>query len=92
MKTDESIIGIVIESYTHGENQVVVVHCPDAKIHRFFYLPKHPDINFGDFLLMNFHTDRFRVSYGSPHLTYRIFPLVFPGTLLWELILERTNN
>lgn len=92
MKTDESIIGIVVESYTHGENQVVVARCPDIKMHHFFFLPKHPDINLGDVLLMNFDTDKFWVSYGNPHLTYRIFPCIFPGTLLLELIVERMNN
>ena len=92
MKTDEPIVGIVTESYTHGENQVVTARSPDIRMYHFFFLPKHPDINFGDTLLMNFDTDQFWVHHGNPHLAYRISPLVFPGTLLLELILDQMNE
>ena len=86
MKTDESQIAIVTESYDHGENQVVVACDPDNTMHHFFYLPKHPAVNFGDTLLMNLHTDKYWIHHGNLHPLYRIFPLTFPGTLLWELI------
>ena len=92
MKTDETQIGIVVESYAYGENQVVIARSPDTKIYHFFYLPSHPDINFGDTLIMIFNIERFYLSRGNPHLTYRLFPLVFPGTLLWELIFDRMNE
>lgn len=93
MITDETQMGIVVEVYTHGENQVVTVCSPDdIKVHYFFFLPEHPVVNFGDTLLMIFNADRFYLSRGNPHLTYRLFPHTFPGTLLWELILERVNN
>jgi len=92
MKTYEPIIGIVIESYLRGENQVVTVYCNEMRIRHYFFLPKHPDVNFGDTFLMNFHTEKYWIHYGNPHLTYRIFPLEFPGTLLWELISDIMNN
>jgi hypothetical protein len=92
MKTDESIIGIVVESYVHNENQVVVARSSDLETHHFFFLPKHPDVNFGDVLLMNFKTDRYWVHHGNPYLSYRIFPREFPGTLLWELIQAQMEN
>ena len=86
MKTDESQIAFVTESYDHGENQVVVARDPNIVMHHFFYLPKYPTINFGDTLLMNLRTDKYWIHHGNPRLSYRIFPLSFPGTLLWELI------
>jgi hypothetical protein len=91
MITDEPIIGEVIESYSYGENQVVTIHDLGMEMYHFFFLPKHPNINFGDTVLMSFHSEKYWVHHGNPHLTYRIFPLVFPGCLLLELISERMN-
>jgi len=96
MKTDECITGIVIESYDRGENQMVITDSPDPGIGKhhffFFFLPQHPVINFGDTILMNIQADKYWIHHGNSHLTYRIFPLVFPGTLLLELILDRIDN
>ena len=92
MKTDESQIAIVTESYDQGENQVVVARDPDIVMHHFFFLPQHPAVNFGDTLIMKLHTDKYWIHHGNPRLSYRIFPLPFPGTLLWELIQTQMNE
>lgn len=92
MKTDEPQIGIVIESYLHGENQVVIAQDSELQMQHFFFLPKHPDVNFGDTILMNFYIEKYWVHHGNPRLTYRVFPLEFPGTLLWELLFDKMNN
>jgi hypothetical protein len=92
MKTDETITAIVVESYSHGENQIVIALSRSIAMHHFLFLPKHPDVNFGDVLLMNPHSDKYWVYHGNPHLTYRIFPHPFPGTLLLELIQAQING
>ena len=95
MKTyDKNEIGIVVESYNHNTHQIVVANSPIGDLHNFFffYFPKHPDINFGDTILMDFDKDEFRIHYGNPHLTYKISPQPFPGDLLLELISERLNS
>ena len=92
MKTDEPTTGIVIESYAHGENQVVVARESELKMHHFLFLPKRPVVDFGDTLLMDFYAEKYWVHHGNPRLTYRIFPLEFPGTLLWELLFDKMNN
>lgn len=92
MNSNEPSTGIVIESYTHDINQVVIAREPDIKMLHFLYLPRHPDINFGDTIIINFHTSQYWVHHGNPHLTYRIFPITFPGTLLLELISDQMNK
>jgi len=94
MTTNEATIGFVVESYRHDQHQIVVANSPvgDHPNLFFFYFPKHPDINFGDTILMDFGQDEFRIHYGNPRLTYRISPQPFPGTLLLELISERLNS
>lgn len=84
--------GIVVESYSYGHlHQVVTARCQKGKCRHFLFLPLSPDINFGDTLLMDFGSEQFHVHYSNPHLTYRIFPAVFPGTLLLELLLDSIN-
>ena len=86
-------IGIVIESYNHDAlHRVVIVQLCEGKNYFFFYVPEHPTIEFGDILLMNFYTEKHKLRRGNDRLTYSIHPLVFPGTLLLELISERMNQ
>lgn len=85
-------IGIVIECYDHDiSHRIVVVRSVDKKVYYFFYIPITPQVAFGDKFLMNFTKDQYYVSRGNSRLTYKITPLVFPGTLLLELITERMN-
>lgn len=92
MENMERIISaVVIESYNRGENQVVIACGPVGSFH-FLYLPPSPDVSFGDTILMNFNPQRFFIHHGNPHLTYKITPLIFPETLLYELISERISN
>lgn len=94
MKTnDKNEIGVVIEVYDHNaSHRVLVVQLDDSpNAHYFSYIPKVPDVNFGDFIEMNFTENRFYVYHGSPRLKYKITPAAFPGTLLMELITERMN-
>lgn len=86
MNNDEITTGIVIDSYSHGENQVVTVRDSELEMRHFFYLPKYPDVSFGDTILLSLHSDKYWVHHGNPHLTYRLFPIAFPGTLLLEII------
>ena len=90
--TEPTQEGIVIEAYDHDRNQVVTAYGPTPGHYQFFYLPPHPAINFGDTILMNFNNQKLFVHHGNPHLTYRISPIVFPGTLLYELITERIQE
>jgi len=85
--------GIVVEIYDHNTaHRVLVVQLDDSpNAHYFSYIPKVPDVNFGDILGMNFIKNRFYVYRGSPRLKYKITPVAFPGTLLMELITERMN-
>ena len=84
--------GIVVESYSYdSSHQVVTARCQQGKCRHFFFLPQSPNINFGDILLMDFGQEQFHVHHGNPHLSYRIFPAVFPGTLLLELLLDNLN-
>ena len=92
MNTDEPTTGTVIESYTHDKHQVVIAREPVIKMLHLLYLPRHPDINFGDTIIIDFKTDQYWVHHGNPHLTYRIFSIAFPGTLLLELILDQMNE
>ncbi|KKK62396.1 hypothetical protein LCGC14_3004750 [marine sediment metagenome] len=87
-------ISIVVESYSHNCHQIVIANSPIGSHHNyfFFYFPPHPDINFGDILLMDSGQDNFKVHYGNPLLTYKISPQPFPATLLLELISERLNQ
>ena len=88
---EKTISAVVIESRSHGENQVVTACGPAGAFH-FFYLPPSPDVSLGDIILMNFNPQAFFIHHGNPHLTYKITPLVFPDTLLYELISERITN
>jgi len=94
MIADNNIIGHVIECYDHDETHRVleVIINDSPKTYNFFYVPKFPDINFGDIVQMNFETQQFHVFRGNSRLSYSIIPQVFPGTLLWELILGRINQ
>lgn len=88
------IIGHVIDCYDHDEShrvlEVISNDCPKA--YHFFFLPKTPDISFGDIVQMNFGESKFYVYRGNSRLRYRISPKQFPGTLLLELIQERLNQ
>ena len=86
----KTISAVVIESRSRGENQVVTACGPAGAFH-FFFLPSTPDVDFGDLLQMDFNPQSYFVHHGNPHLTYKITPLVFPETLLYELIIERVG-
>ena len=88
---NRTISAVVIESRSSGENQVVTACGPVGSFH-FFYLPARPDVSFGDTILMNFNPQRILIHHGNPLLTYKITPIVFPETLLWELIIERIST
>lgn len=92
---DKNQVGFVIECYDHDAlHRVLVVQSndePGAKEFQFFYIPKSPQVDFGDTIQMNFAEENFFVSRGNSKLTYRIHPCVFPNTLLLELIAERMN-
>jgi hypothetical protein len=95
MKTDDNnIIGHVTECYNHDENHCVltVIVNDNPWSYHFFYIPKTPDVNFGDIIQMNFEKQQFYVFKGNSRLSYKISPQVFPGTLLVELIQERMNQ
>ncbi len=92
MIADESITAVVVESYSHDQNQIVVARSPNVAMHHFLYLPKYPDVGFGDTLLMDIEADKYWIHHGNPHLTYRLFPHPFPGTLLWEIIQTQMNG
>jgi len=64
---------------------------PEAKEFLYFYLPKTPNIDFGDHIQINLAEDRIYVVKGNSRLSYRIIPSTFPNTLLWELMTERMN-
>ena len=86
-------IGIVVESYNPDpQHRVVVVQLCGAKSYFFFYVPEHPAVEFGDVLLMNFYSEKYKICRGNDRLTYSIHPLTFPGDLLLELISERLNQ
>ena len=86
-----TISAVIIESYNRGENQVITACGPEGSFH-FFYLPPRPDVSFGDTIQMNFNPQRIFIHHGNPHLTYKITPLVFPETLLYELLMDRVSN
>ena len=88
---ERTISAVVIESRSRGENQVVTACGPAGSFH-FFYLPPRPDVSFGDTILMNSNPQRIFIHHGNPHLTYKTTPIVFPETLLWELIMERIST
>lgn len=94
MKTDNYIIGHVTECYDYDEShrimEVISNDCPKA--YHFFYIPKTPDICFGDIVQMNFEKQQFHLYRGNSRLSYRILPQTFPGTLLLELIQEKMNR
>jgi hypothetical protein len=88
------IIGHVTECYDHDDShrivEVIANDCP--KDYRFFYVPKTPDICFGDIVQMNFEAGEFFLFRGNSRFRYRINPEQFPGTLLLELIQQRINQ
>lgn len=94
METNEKQLGIVVEAYDYDYlRRVLVVRSQEvAKNHTFFFIPRLPAVDFGDIIQMNFADDAFYIRRGNSRLTYRIRPLVFPGTLLLELITERLNQ
>jgi hypothetical protein len=96
MLNSENKKGIVIECYDHDEShRVLVIQSSDepwAKEYHFFYIPKTPEVNFGDIVQMNFANSKFYVYRGSSRLSYKITPSPFPGSLLWELISEKLNS
>ena len=91
---NENIIGHVTECYDHNVSHRIleVISNDSPKAYHFFYIPKTPDINFGDIVQMNFEKQQFYLYKGNSRLSYRILPQVFPGTLLLELIQERMNQ
>lgn len=86
-------IYIVVECYDHdATHRVVVAHASTVhKVYLFFYVGLHPEISFGDTLLVNLSDEEFYVCRGNGKLTFKITPLIFPGTLLFELLSERLN-
>lgn len=92
MITDRTEKAIVVESYNYDPlHQVVTARCQKGKCRHFFFLPQIPNINYGDIILMDFGQEEFHVHHGNPNLIYRIFPAVFPGSLLYELLLDNLN-
>lgn len=90
---DKNQIGVVIECYDHNATHCVLeVQSNDLpKEFHYFYIPKTPEVNFGDTVQMNFAENKFYVYRGNSRLTFKIIPSTFPGSLLWELITERIN-
>ena len=87
-----NITGVVVECYHHdSQHRVMVIRQRDAKIHHFFFVSNTPLIDFGDPIQMNYQTEKFFIRKGNSCLTYRIIPLIFPDTLLLELLLEYIN-
>ena len=94
MITDDKVqIGIVINCYDHdGLHRILEVLTNDSpEVYIFFFISTTPHVDFGDKIQMNFAKDKYFVCRGNSRLTYRITPLEFPGTLLFELISERMN-
>lgn len=94
MKTDDkNQIGIVVECYDHdAQHRILVVQSNDSpKLYQFFYISQSPQVDFGDTIQMNFEREKFHLRRGNSKLTYSITPLIFPGSLLMELITERMN-
>lgn len=94
MKTDDkNEIGMVVECYDHdASHRILIVQVDDSpEMYQFFYTSKTPEIDFGDIIQMNFVEEKFYVRRGNSKLIFKITPLVFPGTLLMELIIERMN-
>jgi len=92
MESDKIRIGIVVECYDHDEShQILVVRDRKKADRHFFYTLKNPRVDFGDIIQMNFVEDKFYVYRGNSRLSYRIIPSPFPGSLLWELIIEHLN-
>ena len=91
---DKIVIGIVIECFDHGSiYRVLEVQSEDSpKMYHFFYILRHPEVNFGDTVQMNFPKAEFYVYRGNSRLTFKINPHIFPNTLLWELISERLSE
>lgn len=95
MKTDDNNqIGFVVEAYDHDDqHRVLVVQSNDLPtVYHFFFISKYPTIDFGDEVQMNIAEDKYSVRRGNSKLTFKITPLVFPGSLLMELIVERMNS
>ena len=93
MKTDDkNQIGVIVECYDYdATHRVLVARSQEVKNYHFFYIPKSPQVDFGDTIQMNFVEEKFHIRRGNSKLTYKITPLVFPASLLWELITERMN-
>lgn len=93
MITDDKVqIGIVIECYNHdSSHRILVVRSKDVPNYHFFYLAMSPIIDFGDEIQMNPAEDKYSVRRGNSKLTFKLTPLVFPGSLLMELITERMS-
>jgi len=86
-------IFIVVECLAYdATHRIVTAH--SSAIHKnylFLYVGLHPEIDFGDTLLANLANEEFYVCRGNGKLTFKITPLIFPGTLLFELLSERLN-
>jgi len=93
MKPDNIKTGVVIECYNDTpKHRVVVIQSEDKpRMYHFLYVPNYPDINFGDYILMNFVQDIYHLHRGNPKLTYRLHPIPFPSTLLAEIMSEYLN-
>lgn len=93
MKTaDKNEIGVVVECYDHDAmHRVLIVRSQDVANSHFFYTTKIPQVDFRDRIQMNFAEGKLYVRRGNSKLIFKVIPLEFPGTLLWELIAERTN-
>lgn len=94
MTTDDTnIIGFVTDCYDHDEkHRVLEVQSndqPGAKVYHFFFIPRVPEVDFGDRIQMNFDKGEFYVYRGNSRLTFKINPEAFPGTLLIELMQQR---
>lgn len=90
---DKNQLGIVVEVYDHDAlHRILVVRSQELPNYHFFYILKYPPVDFGDTIQMNFPDSKFHVRRGNSRLIYKITPLAFPSTLLWELITERINQ
>ena len=92
MEADKIQIGIVVDCYDHSEShRILVVRSRETSDRHFFYIPRDPDVSFGEIIEMNFTKNKLHVYRGNSRLSYLITPTIFPGSLLWELIQEQFN-
>lgn len=86
-------IGVVVECYDYDEtHQVVVARSREVRIYYFFFLEKKPQVGFGDILIMNFVDEKYYVRRGDSKPIFKLTSLDFPGSLLWESIMDRMED